>query len=103
MQVVPLRWNVQLVKYICNPNDSDAEANLADNIDADMLILHGNARHFKIDAWFSRHVWFLFAHPTVQQYGVAAPHHQGSTAVCEARQHVQDDIREHLSHCSWLA
>ena len=103
LQVIPLKWNVQLVKYICNPNEATPETNLADNINADILVLHGNARHFKINAWFSRHVWFLFAHPTVQQYGDARPHHLGAAAICNARENVQSDIREHLSHCSWLA
>lgn len=103
MQVVPLRWNVQLVKYICNPNESDPDRNLADNINADILVLHGNARHFKINAWFSRHVWFLFAHPSVQQFGEARSHFQRTSAICNARQYVQDDIKGHLSHCSWLA
>lgn len=102
LQVAPLKWNVQLVKYICNPNEATPETNLADNINADILVLHGNARHFKINAWFSRHVWFLFAYPTLK-YGDARPHHLGAAAICNARQNVQSDIREHLSHGSWLA
>ena len=103
MQVVPLRWNVQLVRHICTPNDADTESNLSDNVNADILILHGNARHFKMDVWFSRHVWFLFASPGVDQYWDATPHHRLSNAICNARTVVQDTIKDYLSHCSWLA
>ena len=103
MQVVPLKWNVQLVRHICTPNDADAESNLADNVNADIVILHGNARHFKMDVWFSRHVWFLFAHPTVTQYWDATRHHRRSSAICAARSAVQDAVKDYLSRCSWLA
>ena len=103
MQVVPLRWNVQLVRHICTPNGDDVESKLSENINADILILHGNARHFKMDVWFSRHVWFLFASPEVEQYWDATPHHRLSNAKCKARMVVQDTIKDYLSHCSWLA
>lgn len=102
-QVVPLRWNVQLVRHICTPNGDDVESNLSENVNADILILHGNARHFKMDVWFSRHVWFLFASPEVDQYWDATPHHRLSNAICKARTVVQDTIKDYLSHCSWLA
>ena len=102
MQVMPLRWNVQLVWFKCTANDRDAASNLVDNVNADIMVVHGNARHFKIHGWFSHHVWFPFAHPTVLQYGEAYKYHQDSQSLCNARAHMQQNIKDHLSHCSWL-
>ena len=101
LQVTPQRWNVQLVKYVCSPNDLKVKDNLADNISADITVLHGNAGHFKLDRWFSRHVWFLFSHPSVQRHGDALPYFVGADALCLAREHVHLSIGDHLGHCSW--